>query len=67
MQSLFPMPDSRLIRDPSLIPCEQCHNKAGTDPHSCTNQAQWHDTEEIICNCCEDCQELCRQARSVPM
>lgn len=61
------MSDYRMERDATLIPCEQCHNKAGTEPHDCTNQAQWHDREPIVCNCCLDCQELCRQAKAVPM
>jgi len=41
--------------------------KAGTEPHDCPNQAQWHDKETIICNCCLDCQALCLQAKAVPM
>lgn len=60
------MADHTLIRDASLIPCEQCHSKNGTEPHPCTNQRQWHDKEEIVCNCCTDCQEVCRKASSVP-
>jgi len=61
------MPDYRLIRDASLIPCEQCHNKAGMAPHACANQRQWHQKDEVICNCCVDCQEVCRQANAVPL
>jgi hypothetical protein len=57
----------RIERDAALIPCEQCHVKPGTEPHACTNQQQWHGHEEIICNCCLECQELCRRANSVPM
>lgn len=46
--------------------CEQCNASRGTQLHECTNQAQWHDKEPIFCNCCEACQELCRQAKAVP-
>jgi len=61
------MPDYRLIRDASLIPCEQCHNKAGTEPHACANQQPWPQKEQVLCNCCADCQDHCRQAKSVAL
>lgn len=60
------MSNYRQDRTPADIPCEQCHNHPGTEPHDCTNQAQWHDSETIICNCCETCQELCRKGKAVP-
>jgi hypothetical protein len=60
------MQSDRVVRDVSLIPCEQCHNAPGTEPHACTNPALREDPEELICNCCETCQELCRQAVTMP-
>lgn len=60
------MSSYRDSRDVAAIPCEQCHSNPGTEPHACSNQAQWHDTEEIICNCCDSCQQLCREAKAVP-
>jgi len=57
------MADAQVERDAARIPCEQCQTRPGAEPHECAAVRHECDTEPVICNCCEACQERCRTTR----
>lgn len=47
-------------KEPILVmSCESCRKNPSTQPHICPYKEDINGDIESLCNCCDDCQNIC--------
>ena len=39
--------------------CQRCESRKGRPLHTCPYQEDINDDKETLCNCCEQCEDMC--------